>query len=310
MPRCDHQERQPGIVETFPVVNLIPFTLLFAWGSLTAEVIDYPPTEAGVSFSTIQTLAAGLPTAELFYAQEPQQYGELWLPVGSGPFPVVVFIHGGCWLNTFDITHTHAASTALTYAGYAVWSLEYRRIGDPGGGWPGTFDDISRGVDHLLALAARYPVDVSQVYLVGHSAGGHLALWAAGREVLPGKNTVTIAAVITLAGITDLESFAAGKSSCQRAVVQLMGGPPARWPDRYQQASPMYRLPANVPTTLIQGTSDTIVPMSQAEAYYESARLNEGGGRIKLRRVAGAGHFDLIHPGTEAWQQLLEALTE
>ena len=80
------------------------------------------------------------------YAGQPQQYGELWLPEGIGPFPVVVFVHGGCWLNAFDITHTHAASTALAQAGYAVWSLEYRRVGDPGGGWPGTFDDISLGV--------------------------------------------------------------------------------------------------------------------------------------------------------------------
>ncbi|MCZ6642195.1 MAG: alpha/beta hydrolase [Gammaproteobacteria bacterium] len=284
-------------------------TLLGICFASAAQAIDYPPIEPGQSFSAIQSLTTGQPTATLPYAKAPQQYGELWLPESGGPFPVVVFIHGGYWLNAFDITHTHAASTALTAAGYAVWSLEYRRIGDPGGGWPGTFDDISLGVDHLLELIDRYPLDISKVYLAGHSAGGHLALWAAGRESR-GKSTVTVAAVITLAGILDLEAYAFGNSSCQRAVNQLMGGSPQQWPERYRRASPLHRLPTNVPVTLIQGTSDTIVPMSQAEAYYEAAKRSATEAPTTLRRVEDAGHFDLIHPGTDAWQQLLEALAE
>ncbi len=292
-------------METISVVKILIFLVMCA--ASAAQAIDYPPIEPGQSFSAIQSLATSRPTVQLAYAKAPQQYGELWLPEGSGPFPVVVFIHGGCWLNAIDITHTHAASTALAEAGYAVWSLEYRRIGDPGGGWPGTFDDISRGVDHLLELVDRYPLDISRVYLTGHSAGGHLALWAATRET-PGKNAVKIAGVITLAGILDLESYAFGNSSCQRAVAQLMGGSAKQWPDRYRHASPLHHLPTTVATTLIQGTSDTIVPMSQAEAYYESAHQHDPEAPVSLRPVEGAGHFDLIHPGTDAWQQLLEVL--
>lgn len=306
---CDDHQSDACIVETISVVKGIGFSVPIACIMLAAQAIDYPPIEPGQSFLAIQSLAASKPTREFAYATDPHQYGELWLPEGNGPFPVVVFIHGGCWLNSFDITHTHAASTALAAAGYAVWSLEYRRIGDPGGGWPGTFNDISEGVDHLLELSRNYPLDISRVYLAGHSAGGHLALWVAGRET-QGQSPVKIAAVITLAGIPDLESYAQGNSSCHQAVIQLMGGTPEQWPDRYRQASPMYRLPTRVPTTLIQGTSDAIVPMSQAEAYYESAQRHAPEVRMTLRRVEGAGHFDLIHPGTDAWQQLLEALSQ
>ena len=298
-------------METLPVVNGIAFTLLFTSAVSAAQTFDYPPPEPGVSFSAIQELSSSQPTAELSYAGQPQQYGELWLPEGIGPFPVVVFVHGGCWLNAFDITHTHAASTALAQAGYAVWSLEYRRVGDPGGGWPGTFDDISLGVNHVLELTDRYPLDVGRVYLVGHSAGGHLALWAAGRAMPSGKKaSLKVSGVITLAGITDLESYSTGPSSCQRAAVRLMDGLPERWPDRYRQASPIHDLPLSVPATLIYGTSDSIVPMSQAEFYYQSANQSAGTSNVKLMPIEGAGHFDLIHPGTDAWQHLLEALRE
>src|SRR5439155_8576098 len=138
------------------------------------------------------------------------QFGELRLPKGRGPFPVAIVIHGGCWRSDYDLKHVGPLAGALTERGIATWTIEYRRIGDPGGGWPGTFEDVAQAADHLRALARRYPLDLHHVVAIGHSAGGHLALWLAARPGLPpdaalaSADPLPISGVVGLAAISDL----------------------------------------------------------------------------------------------------------
>jgi len=181
--------------------------------------IIYNKITAPVSYEAIIELDKDKPYLVENYAESSLQIGQLWLPEelnGDTKIPVIVFIHGGCWLSEYDIKHTEAAVTALKDQGYAVWSIEYRRIGDSGGGWPGTFNDISNAVDHIKKLCTRYPLDVNRVILMGHSAGGHLALWAAARSAFHSEHplyvsdALNIHTVISLSGITDLITYSKG----------------------------------------------------------------------------------------------------
>ncbi|MCH7743006.1 MAG: alpha/beta hydrolase, partial [Proteobacteria bacterium] len=156
---------------------------------LWAEIPVYISVTPQVSYGSVQSLQFGEPSSVEQYGRNNQQFGQLWLPAGMAEsIPLVVFIHGGCWLSDYDIAHTQALSTALSGQGYAVWSIEYRRVGNPGGGWPGTFQDIANAVDHVRGLAERYSLDLNRIALMGHSAGGHLALWAASRKGFSNDN--------------------------------------------------------------------------------------------------------------------------
>ena len=219
------------------------------------------------------------------------QYGLLWLskkPASNEYPPLVVLVHGGCWLNAYDIQHTFPISSALADAGYAVWSLEYRRTGDQGGAWPGSFDDIRQGLAFISALK-DYPVDLDRVVLMGHSAGGHLALLAA----LENHN---IDAVIGLAAISNIVGYSRGENSCQTATIDFMGGVYEKNQAAYDAANPLGK-PVNDQTVLLQGDIDTIVPLEQSQLPGATAVIFEG-----------AGHFDWIHPETGAYQLLLSTL--
>lgn len=229
------------------------------------------------------------------YGAAPEQFGELRLPSGAGPHAVVVLIHGGCWRAEYDITHVAPLATALADEGWAVWAIEYRRVGSAGGGWPGTFEDVTAAIAHLGSLATRHPLDLTRVAVAGHSAGGHLAMWSATQEsFLP-------QAVVSIAGITHLETYAA-PTGCGSAVVPLLGGSAGEVPDRYASASPA-TTPPRVPVQAIIGTADTIVPRAQVDALVRGA-----GERVTVRVVDDAGHFDLIAPDGEAWAVLRESL--
>ncbi|GAB3818443.1 hypothetical protein GCM10028895_15720 [Pontibacter rugosus] len=147
------------------------------------------------------------------YGSDSLQFGELRLPEGKGNFPVVVVVHGGCWLNQYNLQYMSHLSDALTKAGYATWNIEFRRVGDAYGAWPGTFQDVAMATDHVRELAKRYPLDAKKVVVIGHSAGGHLALWLAARHRLPKssplyvKNPLKLKGVVSLAGITDLATY-------------------------------------------------------------------------------------------------------
>ena len=248
------------------------------------------------------------------YGALPLQFGELRLPAGSGRVPVVVFIHGGCWRAQYDLAHVAAAAAALAADGYATWTIEYRRLGDAGGGWPGTFDDVAVAVDYVRTLAAQFPrLDTTRVVLMGHSAGGQLALWAASRTGADASGPLHahgaplgVAGVVSLAGISDLAAFGASSSGCNGAVTPLMGGDPTAVPDRYRAVSPVERVPLRVPVRLVQGDADAIVPIAQSREFDERNRA--AGGSSEVLVVAGAGHFDLVAPSSEAWATVLRAL--
>lgn len=258
-----------------------------------------------VPWKDVAALPATAPDHRIAYGEAEQQFGELRLPATAGPHPVVVFLHGGCWLAEYDYRHVGPVSADLAARGYAVWTPEYRRVGDPGGGWPGTFADIGQAVDFLRTLAERYPLDLDRITVMGHSAGGHLALWQALRPNLPADSPLYTAdplpvqRVISLAGITDLVAYHEVDNSCSEAVPRLMDGEPAQWPERYRQGSPSELLPATTPMVLVHGTADPIVPLDQATTLVAKAQL--AGSDIRLLRIEGGGHFDLVFPGSVAW---------
>jgi acetyl esterase/lipase len=252
-----------------------------------------------VSFNSVLALPVKNQGMKLAYGTAALQFGLLFLPetsAGAKP-PLVIFVHGGCWLNAYDIEHSKALSLALTEAGYAVWSLEYRRVGDEGGGWPGSFNDIVQGIHYAQAQFEPYGVDVNRIALMGHSAGGQLALLA-GKELAGDKKATQIQAVIGLAAITDMASYAKGSNSCQSATAKFIGASPDQAPALYQQASPSLHK-AHPKTLLLQGSADQIVPTTQA---------TDSG--MPYRMVEKAGHFDWIHPQSAAYPQLILTLQE
>ncbi len=245
------------------------------------------------------------------YGYEAEQFGDLRLPDGSGPFPVVVVIHGGCWLAEYGLDHIDGFCAALTRAGVATWNLEYRRVGQPGGGWPNTFRDVARGIDHLRALARIYPLDIDRVVVVGHSAGGHLALWAAARHRLPADSPLHSAAPLRLRGVVSLAGLAdltGEQGACEDTVIRLMGGNSLAVPERYRQASPREMPPPECPVVLIHGRRDTIVPSAQSVEYATSLRA--AGGAVTLIQPEDAGHFELIAPESTVWPTVRDAVLQ
>ena len=247
------------------------------------------------------------------YGEDPLQFGKLRLPEGAGPHPVVVFVHGGCWLSQFDIAHAAAAEEALADAGYAVWSLEYRRVGDEGGGWPSTYQDVGRGADHLRKLAGAHALDTTRVVASGHSAGGTFALWLAGRGAIPpasplhAADPLPVHAVVALAPAGDLEGLHA-RGVCGRVVDRLMGGSPAEHPDRYAAASPMRLAPVGVPQTLLIGGLDAMWA-PPGRAYYHHA-VTVGDSQVRSVNLPESGHFEMILPTTSSWPAVLGAFRE
>lgn len=271
--------------------------------------VAHPVNAQNLTFEDIEKLPASPADHRIVYGNDPLQFGDLRLPQGKGPHPVVIVIHGGCWYSEYDLKHIASLSTALTRMGVATWSLEYRRIGNAGGGWPGTFEDVARGADFLRVLARTYPLDLRRVVVIGHSSGGQLALWLASRRHLPKDSPLYLSeplpleGVVSLAGITDLRAF---RPSCGDAVTKLLGGSPEEMPLRYQQTSPIELLPLRVRQRLIHGLLDEIVPLKQSRDYEVAARRR--GDDVRLITVEGAGHFDLIAPQSSAWPVLQEAI--
>ena len=246
-----------------------------------------------VAYSEVLKAEIEQPFMTLSYGSDPLQFGKLWLaktPHNSRTSPLIIFIHGGCWLNAYDIEHSYALTSALAKQGYTVWSLEYRRTGDEGGGWPGSLDDILAGINFIKSQTV-YPISHNNVVLTGHSAGGHLALLASSRVQVN-----SLAGVIGLAAITDIEEYAEGENSCQQATSGFMGGDVMEKPGAYQAANPAKQA-LHPNSVLLQGELDSIVPLQQ-----------NLGADVERVIQPGAGHFDWIHPETEAFQTLLAKL--
>lgn len=248
------------------------------------------------------------PQATIAYGPDDYQKVDVWFPAGSGPFPTVLLVHGGCWTTSIaDRTLMDWAAEDLRAGGYAVWNIDYRGVDRPGGGYPGTFRDAAAATDAMRANAARFQLDLRRVVAVGHSAGGHLALWLAARARLPADSPLRtvdplpIAHVISLGGLPDLEATAASPDNgCGTDVVaQLVGQPLPTRPDVYRDTSLSRLLPIGVPTDLVNGREDAIVPFRLATDYVARAR-----GEATLHPMPDTGHVELIAPGSTAWNRV------
>jgi acetyl esterase/lipase len=224
----------------------------------------------------------------------------------------VIAIHGGCWRARYDLGHLRALCAALAREGYAVWALEYRRVGN-GGGWPMTFLDVGLLTDQLRELAPRHALDLSNVVAFGHSAGGHLALWLAARSQFgPGHalhqpNPLRLRGVLATAAIVDcVDTFAL--DICTGNAAHLLGGMPAEVPERYAAASPTQLLPLGVPVRLLSGEHDDTVPPRHSEVLYRRAKAF--GDDIAFRVIEHIGHYEFAVPGSAAWPHVLAALRE
>jgi acetyl esterase/lipase len=239
------------------------------------------------------------------YGPAASQHGALHMPDTSGPHPVVVLVHGGFWWDRFDRSLMLPLALDIVARGHAVWNLEYRRVGEPGGGWPGTLADIAAGVDHLSVIAGDLGLATDRIVIAGHSAGGHLAQWVAARPGLPddapgARPALTVRAVVGLAPVSDLRR-AAEANLGPGAVVGLLGGGPDDLPERYALASPIERLPTGVDQLIVHGDRDRMVPIELSRTYAATARA--AGDRVELVEWPGVGHFEPIDPGHGCWQE-------
>jgi acetyl esterase/lipase len=250
--------------------------------ALGQEILQLPPPKAD---------------ARISYGKGPQQFGDLRLPSGKGPHPVVLFIHGGYWRNAYNLEHTGHLCAALTKAGAATWNIEYRRLGDAGGGWPGTLDDVLHAAEYLKRLVPRYNLDLRRAVAAGHSAGGQLVLWLAAQMAMD------LRGVIPLAAVSDLRRAYALQLS-NGVVGQFLGGSPDRVPQRYASTSPMELLPISVAQRVLHGTADNIVPFEMSKRFAEASH------NAKLIPLQGAGHFELIDPQAKEWETVRKNILE
>jgi len=231
----------------------------------------------------------------LAYGPEPLQFGELYVPGSPGPHPTVILIHGGYWRARYKLDLMDGLAEDLAGRGIAAWNIEYRRVGDVGGGWPATLNDVLRATQFIEQIARSYAIDLDRVAVAGHSAGGHLALWAAAQDKTP------FCRAISLAGVTDLKRafelhLGAG------ATEQFLGGAPDEVPDRYGATSPIELLPIRAPQLLIHGTSDDVVPIELSDRFGAVSK------NCELVRLEGADHFDVIDPRSPYWPVVMARL--
>ena len=262
----------------------------------------------------VDSLPSRAPDATAAYGADRRQFGELRLPKGAGPFPVAVVMHGGCWQRQFaSAGNTAALADALREAGFATWNIEYRTADEPGGGWPGTFHDVSDATDYLRTLARSHPIDTTRVIAVGHSAGGHLALWTAARPRLPEGSPLRrgvplrVVGAVALGPVMDLGEFAARlPGTCGRGATMVVGGSPSEVPERHAAGTPIGLLPLRVPHAIVVGELDGILPVVPREAYVRRARA--AGDDVRLTVVPEAGHFEVIAPTSRAWPLVLDQI--
>jgi acetyl esterase/lipase len=238
------------------------------------------------------------------YGSSADQFGELSLPSVNRRQGTIIIIHGGFWRAQYTLDLGRPLAADLVRRGYAVWNLEYRRVGG-GGGWPNTLADVAAGIDVLADL----DVDTSAVCAIGHSAGGQLAAWSLARAKLPpelpgARPKVTVTAAVAQAGVLDLIT-AVGSGVGGTAVSDFLGGTPAEVPEHYTAADPTQLLPVLAPVLCVHGRDDDTVPLSQSQTYVRTAHRT--GSRATLHEVDG-DHFTLIDPTSAAWQVVVDAL--
>ncbi|HZQ90232.1 MAG TPA: alpha/beta hydrolase [Terriglobales bacterium] len=256
-------------------------------------------SDGNLPMTNILDLPPPAPGTRLHYGAGELQFGELRVPPGTGPFPVVVNIHGGFWRAQYDLCHASHLCAALTGAGCSTWNVEYRRVGHSGGGWPGAFDDVVGAFQFLPELAGKFPLDLRRVVVMGHSAGGQLALCLAAREP-------SLRGAIALAPVSDLlraHELRLGAG----AVENFLGAPPEPPAENWRAASPL-ELSIRVPQRLIHAALDDVVPISLSRDYVAAKRAR--GENAQLIELAGADHFDVIDPRSKAWPVVQRTVLE
>lgn len=237
------------------------------------------------------------------------------MPPGRGPFPVAIVIHGGCFSREFEtLRGTAPIATALADRGIATWNIEYRRLGDAGAGWPGTWQDWGAAADHLRSLAGRHRLDLSRVVAVGHSAGAPAAVFLAARRRLPnrapirGRNPLPVSAVVAIDAPADITNLVGPDAQiCGRPVIApLMGGTPDQHPNRYRYASPTAQLPLGVPVWMVR--SSPVLQEAWAESYRSAATAR--GDRVEVIVPAGGGHFNVIHTARPQWREVQRLIVD
>jgi len=255
--------------------------------------------------------------AERFtYGPAPTGFADLRLPSGSGPHLVVILIHGGFWRARYGLDLMARLGDDLAARGVATWNIEYRRVGERGGGYPGTLIDVATAAERLRVVAADRPLDLARVITLGHSAGGHLALWLAARHrlsvgalgpgaaaTLTGPDTLPLVGAISQAGVSDLTAGWRQQLG-NGAVSDFIGGGADEFPERYAVADPALSLPLGVPQVLVHGLLDDIVPPSISELYLAAA--TKAGDDARLRAIPDADHKAVIDPTTPAWVVIVE----
>ena len=288
------------------LLRLLPLSFLAA--ALHAQAA------APMKLADYLALSGPAPGARIAYGPAASQYAELFLPEGKGPFPVAVLVHGGCWTSKFGgITQLRNMAGALAQRGIAVWNVEYRRVDEPGGGYPGMYHDMHAALDALRAQAGKQPLDLERIVAVGHSAGGQLVQWIAGRERIPHAsplyraNPLPVRRIVSLGGLADLRKEAALiQSSCGRDTAQLAGTASAQRPDVFVDTNAAELMPNGSRTWLVTGALDTISPPRVAHDY--AARARAAGDRAEVVILPDASHYDEVAATSPAWPQVLRLI--
>ncbi len=295
------------------VSTLLPLFLAVSAHAGEPQVISPPQADMRddaplMSWPDLLGRPLPLPTQSIRMGDGATDIVDLWLPEGEGPHPVVLMIHGGCWQKAIaDRTLMNYSAEALRAAGIAVWNIEYRGVDEEGGGYPGTFLDVGRAADALMARGSEFGLDTSKVVAFGHSAGGHLALWAAGRHRLSSSSALyteypaRLYGVVNSGGLADLEaSEQLTLKSCLADIRDRLEGP-----NGFAETSPAYLLPIGTVQVSINGVRDRIAPPILGEQWTLKADLS--GDEAHFVEVPG-GHVELVSPDTEAFETELAAI--
>ncbi len=265
---------------------------------------------------------AAAPGERISYGSASLQYGELRVPDGTGSHPLAILVHGGCWRARIGQMPEAATSlellrplaAALVREGIATWNVEYRRLGNEGGGWPGTFEDIAKATDFSRTLAPKYRLDLQRVVLVGHSSGGHLALWAAARHKLPAASPLRTVSPLRVAGVVDIDGpvdlaslIGVDRQVCGAPVVEeLLGGGPGTLPERYREASAAGLLPIETRQELLIADKAGDEWIGLIKAYADSAK--KAGDAVTVTMLQNSGHFDGLNPKAPAWKTVFASI--
>lgn len=273
-------------------------------------------SDRSLTSSSAMNSSTGFEGVLVSYGDNRMQVGELRLPdsTSTEPVPLVIIIHGGCWISALaSYRFMDTFSEAITDFGYATWNIEYRALGT-GGAWPTIFQDVGSAVDYTRILAHTYPIDISNIAVIGHSAGGHLALWAASRTTIKNdnelytENPLVIKGAISLAGVADVT----GIHACSPQVSEIIGmatSPTSETlTNRLLTTSPHHMLPSSTTTVLISGSLDNLVPPAMGTEY--SNKASSLGDTSTHYILEGLNHFDLIDPSKTNWSLYQQSLEE